>query len=287
MMNLQQEICNAFNAQAKHYDKASKVQNEIGQRLLERLDLLTMQPNRVLDLGCGTGTFTKLLKKKYPKARVVGVDIALEMLKHARHKQSILKKWPLINTSMDTLPFADQSFDLIFSNQVIHWSSPMQQVFKELYRILNIEGCLMFSTLGPDTFKELKQAWGQVDEYQHTNEFADMHDVGDYLLQEHFVDPVVDMEMLTVQYKTPTQLLKSLKAQGVKNINTARRKGLTPPSKMKAFIKYYEQNHADMNKIPLTYEVVYGHAWKGSTHISGKGVETFISIEDIKGVEKG
>lgn len=145
---------------------------------------------------------------------------------------------------------------------------------------MKANGCLMFTTLGPDTFKELKNAWAGINHYAHVNEFPDMHDVGDCLMAEHFLEPVMDMEWLSVHYETLSKLLKSIKSQGVKNINSARNEGLTGKNSWKQFEQNYPQT--PNGKYPLTYEVVYGHAWKGDQRKSENGVETLISISQIR-----
>jgi malonyl-CoA O-methyltransferase len=281
-MNLTTEICNAFNQQAKQYEQAAKVQFEIGERLFERLSYIKINPRYVLDLGCGTGVFTALLKKKYPDAKIIAVDLAYAMLLQSRKKQGLWRKWPLINADMTALPFTDGLFDLVFANQVIHWAEPLSLVIGELNRVMNAQGCLMFSTLGPDSFIQLKKSWEQADGHAHTNVFADMHDVGDCLLSERFLDPVVDMELLTVHYPDLARLMKSLKAQGVRNINPRRNSGLTGKHAWQAFEAAYQQHRTEEGKYPLTYEVVYGHAWKGESRRVGSGVETFIPVTQIK-----
>lgn len=286
MMNPNLEICNAFDKRAQEYEQAAKVQNEIGRRLFERLHYLKINPRYVLDLGCGTGFFTHLLKKHYPQAKIIGLDLSKAMLLQAKKKQGWLCKWPLVNADMTKLPFADGAFDLIFSNQVIHWSSPLNKVVNELNRVMNANGCLMFSTLGPDTFKELKQAWISADNYAHTNNFLDMHEVGDHLLAEHFLDPVVDMEVLAVHYANLKQLLQSLKSQGVRNINQERNKGLTGRNAWQQFETGYQTLRTAEGKYPLTYEVVYGHAWKGEKRRFGTGTETFIPVSEIRRKDK-
>ncbi|WP_058440135.1 malonyl-ACP O-methyltransferase BioC [Legionella brunensis] len=282
-MNLKLEICNTFNKHATEYEQAAKIQNEIGQRLFERLDYLKINPRYILDLGCGPGLFTLQLKKKYPDAEIIGLDIAKNMLIEAKKKQGWWRnKWSLINGDMTSLPFATGTFDLIFANQTIHWTQPLSQVIRELNRVMNNQGCLMFSTLGPDTFKELKQAWLAADNYAHTNEFSDMHDVGDCLLKERFLDPVVDMELLTVHYDNLKKLLTNLKAQGVRNINQKRNEGLTGKHSWQIFEEAYQVLRTKGGKYPLTYEVVYGHAWKGEQHLVDGGTESFIPISQIQ-----
>lgn len=281
MMVLTQEISKAFNQHAAEYELAAKIQQEIGLRLLERLQYLKMEPQRILDLGCGPGFFSRELALMYPKAQIVGLDLAQVMLKQARKKHSWRRKWPLIAADMQHLPFATGVFDLVFANQVIHWGNPLTKVFRELNRVMKANGCLMFTTLGPDTFKELKSAWSEINQYAHVNEFPDMHDVGDCLMSEHFLEPVMDMELISVHYETLPKLLKSLKSQGVKNINSARNQGLTGKASWKQFEHNYAALQTATGKYPLTYEVVYGHAWKGEQRKTAQGVETMIPVSQI------
>ncbi|MCW8399737.1 malonyl-ACP O-methyltransferase BioC [Legionella sp. PATHC038] len=275
------EISKTFNQHASEYEFAAKVQQEIGVRLLERLQYLNIKPQRILDLGCGPGFFSYELTKIYPKAQIVGLDLAQSMLIEARKKQGWRRKWPLVAADMRSMPFVTGAFDLIFANQVIHWGGSLTPVFRELNRVMKANGCLMFTTLGPDTFKELKQAWARVNPYAHVNEFADMHDVGDCLMAEHFLEPVMDMELLSVHYETLPKLLQALKAQGVKNINPQRNQGLTGKTAWRRFEQNYATLQTDRGKYPLTYEVVYGHAWKGEQRKTELGIETMIPISQI------
>jgi malonyl-CoA O-methyltransferase len=273
-MKLHTEIGNSFNRCASKYDKFARVQQEIGERLFERLQYLAIQPRYILDLGCGSGLFSQRLKKLYPKAQIVGLDLAYLMLNQAKLKQQWRCKWGLVNGDMTNLPFANGTFDLIFSNQVIHWSSPLNKVMQELNRVLRKDGCLMFSTLGPDTFKELRTAFNQVDKFAHVNDFLDLHIIGDCLVKEYFLDPVMDMEYLTVKYAALKDLLHALKNQGVKNINPSRKRGLTGKDAWNTFTQQMVMQ--------LTYEVIYGHAWKGDKTKSNQGVETSISLVNLK-----
>jgi malonyl-CoA O-methyltransferase len=282
-MNVKTEICNSFNNHATEYEQAARIQYEIGERLIERLQYLKINPKFVLDVGSGTGQFTQRLKKIYPQAMVIGLDIAFSMLLQGKSKQRWWKKKPiLINGDMLSLPFSAGVFDLIFSNQVFHWATTLKSLMGELYRVLNKDGCLMFSTLGPDTFVELKKSWATVDGYAHTNEFADMHDVGDALLKEYFLDPVMDMEKLTVHYKNFGSLVRSLKAQGVRNINPTRNPGLTGKVNWRKFEKSMLTFQTPEGQFPLTYEVVYGHAWKGEEQQTSDGCETYIPITQLQ-----
>lgn len=276
------EIGKSFDRVADQYEKAAIIQQEIGQRLFERLDYLKIVPKRILDLGCGVGQFSQALKKRYPKAHIVGIDLSYQMLLMAKSKQSWRTKWSLVGGDIAVLPFADQTFDLVFSNQAIHWVENIDSLFSELYRIMAVNGCLMFSTLGPDTFKELTTVFSHIDNYAHVNTFQDMHDVGDSLLREQFVDPVMDMEFLTIRYPSVIELMKSLKQQGVKNIHPHRKPGLSGRQFLQQITQTYHQQYEQAGKVPLTYEVVYGHAWRGETQSKTVGNEAFVPIIAIK-----
>ena len=281
MMAGTNEISKAFNKSAIEYELAAKVQQEIGERLFERLQYLKIAPKRILDLGCGPGFFSRELTKMFPKAQIFGLDLAQAMLVEAKKKQSWRRKWSLVAADMSKMPIVTGTFDLVFANQVIHWGTPLDQVFRELNRVMNVNGCLMFTTLGPDTFKELKIAWSGANHYAHVNEFSDMHDIGDCLMAEHFLEPVMDMELLSVHYETLPKLLRSLKSQGVRNVNPERNHGLTGKHSWQQFEKNYTLMQTDKGKYPLTYEVVYGHAWKGEQRQTGSGTETFIPVSQI------
>jgi malonyl-CoA O-methyltransferase len=281
MMAVKNEISKAFNKYAIEYELAAKVQREIGARLFERLQYLKIAPKRILDLGCGPGIFSRELTLMFPKAQIFGLDLAIDMLIQAKKKQNWRRKWSLVAADMKIMPIASGMFDLVFANQVIHWSEPLAQVFSELNRVMNVNGCLMFTTLGPDTFKELKTAWSGVNQYAHVNEFTDMHDIGDCLMAEHFLEPVMDMELLSVHYETLPKLLRALKSQGVRNINSRRNQGLTGKTSWRQFEKNYASMQTDKGKYPLTYEVVYGHAWKGAQRKTASGMEIMIPASQI------
>lgn len=286
-MKVKQEICNAFNTHAVGYDKVAIVQHEIGTRLMERLDLLKIQPRYVLDLGCGNGMFAAQLKMRYPDAIVIELDMALQMLLNARENQAHLQQNLMVNADMMAMPFSSGVFDLVFSNQVIHWATstiekPFLQLLREIYRVMAVDGCFLFSTLGPDTFFELKQAWLSANQFAHVNQFTDMHDIGDDLLAEHYLSPVVDSEHLTLHYASVEQLLQSLKKQGVRNIDSKRNRGLTGKKSWYSFETAMQQFKTSDGYFPLTYEVIYGHAWRGR-HVSAvEEGEVFFPINQLR-----
>ena len=255
------DITQSFSQAAKQYDDNAWLQREIANRLMERLDLIKQQPNVIVDVGCGTGYCTRALQKRYRKAQVTGVDLAAGMVSYAESKKGWFAKERYVCADAKALPIAHQSVDLLFSSLALQWVDDIAEVFAEFQRVLKPEGVLLFSSFGPDTLIELRRAWASVDDRVHVNRFMDMHDVGDALVRNYFADPVMDMEYLTLTYKDVMVLLKELKAIGANNHNAGRSHTLTTPSQLKKMMASYEQFRREDGCLPVTYEVVYGHAW--------------------------
>ncbi len=250
-----------FEKAAESYDVAAVLQREIGDRLLQRLDYIKQTPSRVLDLGAGTGYISKDLLQRYPKTKIVAVDIAMSMLKKAALHRNWLRKPSVVCASAEALPFENDAFDMVISNLMLQWCEDLPQIFTGINRILAPNGLLTFTTFGPDTLRELRESWSKVDHYEHTSTFQDMHDVGDALMQAGFQQPVVDMETITLTYTSLTSLMRDLKSIGASNAAAKRNRGLTGKNKFKALEKAYEAFRTADGLYPLTYEVVYGHGW--------------------------
>jgi malonyl-CoA O-methyltransferase len=264
-------VARSFGNAAAHYDDVAVLQRQTGDELLDRLSLVTLQPKRVLDLGVGTGRNLTLLAKRYPNAQLLALDIAPAMLQKARQryqKVSGIKRWlPYSNMPFylagdaEKLPLADNSVDLVFANLALQWCDPRMS-FAEIQRVLRPDGLLMFTTLGPDTLRELRQAWAEVDDYPHVNMFYDMHDVGEAMMAAGLAEPVLDTDRYTLTYDSAMALMKDLKVLGARNVNSGRRRGLTGKNSIKQVADAYEPFRRD-GVLPATYEVVYGHAWGG------------------------
>ncbi len=258
-------IRESFNRAASSYDELALLQQEVGQRLLERLELIKLEPKRIIDIGAGTGQLSQELSQRYKKCEVIAYDIAPEMLKKARQRQNITARWfgkqRFLCGDAEHLPLADNSVDMIFSNFAIQWCSDLDQAFREFQRVLKPEGLLLFTTFGPDTLKELRQAWKAVDNDVHVNSFIDMHDIGDALIRAKVSDPVMDTEKLTLTYKEGMGVMRDLKAMGAHNVTAGRNHTLTGKQKLQQMLSAYEQFRNAEGLLPATYEVVYGHAW--------------------------
>jgi len=251
----------SFSRSAADYDQVAVLQREIGKRMLERLDYVKLEPDVVLDAGAGTGHCSDGLIRRYKKARVLSLDFALPMLHQAGKRGRWLRRPTCVCGDIEQLPLADQSVDLVFSNVAIQWCINLEQTFAEFLRVLKPEGLLMFSTFGPDTLKELRTAWSQVDQTPHTSEFVDMHDIGDVLVQQQFADPVIDAERMLLTYDKVSGLVKDLKTLGAHNASINRQRGMTGKKRWLAMVEAYEQFRKD-GYLPASYEVVYGHAWR-------------------------
>ncbi len=250
----------SFARSADRYDEVAVLQREIGGRMLERLELVRLQPQTVLDVGAGTGFSTDGLLRRYPKARVIALDFALPMLQHARRKGGWLRRPRCLCADAERLPLADGTVDLLYSNVTLQWCNDLENTFREFLRVLRPGGLLMFSTFGPDTLQELRAAWARADGHSHVGHFPDMHDVGDNLVRARFADPVMDVERMTLTYREVADLMRDLKVLGAHNVTGGRPRGLTGRGRLQAMTRAYEEYRAD-GRLPASYEVVYGHAW--------------------------
>lgn len=266
----------AFSRAAPRYDEHAVLQREVGSRLLGHLDGIRVEPARVLDLGCGTGASFGALGARYPHARLTGLDIARPMLDEAgrrqpwwRRKLGLGAQPSLVCADAERLPLATGSMDLVFSNLALQWCDPAQ-AFAEAARVLRVGGLLLFSTLGPDTLKELRAAFAAADDAAHVNAFVDMHDLGDALVHAGFADPVMEMEVLTLEYGSVERVVADLRAIGASNALPGRPRGLGGRNRWKRVQAEYERFRRDAI-LPATYEVVYGHAWKAQPRTAPDG----------------
>ncbi|MCY7386811.1 MAG: malonyl-ACP O-methyltransferase BioC [Burkholderiales bacterium] len=260
----------SFGDAAKTYDGNAFLQREIADRLFERLQYIKLQPATVLDVGCGTGYATAKLRERYTEANIIGLDLAPQMLVTARSQAksaSWLKRvtgrapslcW--LCSDAESLPFKNESIDFVMSNLTLQWCNP-EIVAKEVVRVLKPNGLFMFTTLGPDTLKELRAAFRAVDDKPHVNKFVDMHDIGDILVHAGFADPVMDQEVITLTYNELKPLLKELKGIGAHNVQNGRSTGLMGRYRWQRMVTAYEAFRKG-ERLPATYEVVYGHARK-------------------------
>ena len=250
-----------FERAAPRRDRTALPYHEIGQRLLERLDLIKLRPEVVVDVGCGAGLLAAALLKKYRKARVIGLERAPALVTRARRCSPWLRTLYGVVGEPEALPLSTASCDLLVSNLALPWSLDLDRVFAEFRRVLKPGGALFFSTLGPDTLVELRRAWAAVDDYNHINAFLDMHDIGDALVRARLAEPVMDVERLTFKYPTVDALMRDLSVVGAGKVTAGRARGLTGKGRMDALRAAYEPCRRADGLLPASCEVIYGHAW--------------------------
>lgn len=287
------KIRRTFDRVAPAFAAHDFLYREMSQRMAERLEMVRLQPARMLDAGCGLGADRRVLQQRYPEADWLGLDLSEAMLRQGRTTDQaahgFMRRWfgmgaarksQYIAASLKVVPLAAQSVDLVWSNAALHWLDDLPDTFKELNRVLSIGGLLMFSLFGPDTLKELRQAVGAIDAQAaaRMQAFTDMHDVGDMLVHAGFSDPVMDMETVTLTYADPWQALHELQRAGsvaaVALPVTSR--GLKT---RRYWAQVFEHWPRDANgRYPLTFELVQGHAWKMAPrqHEDGRSVVNFM-----------
>lgn len=252
-----------FGRAAATYADAARLEGEVGARMLERLEVVRVAPARILDAGCGPAPQARALARRYPGAALVALDFSLPMLALARRAlgwRARLRGARMLAVcgALERLPLAAGSIGLAWSNMALHWAADTHAALAELGRVLVPGGLLMFSTLGPDTLKELREAAGAA----QVHAFIDMHDLGDALVAAGFAAPVMDAEFVTLTYPDPDGLFADLRRSGQTSARADRPRGL----RGRHFLERTRTAlvaQARGGRIPLTYEVVYGHAWKG------------------------
>ncbi|RFU47126.1 methyltransferase domain-containing protein [Paraburkholderia sp. DHOC27] len=293
-----------FDRRAATFSEVAFLPREIAQRMRERLDFIKVNPSSVLDAGCGAGEDLPGLRERFPEAPVFGTDISSAMLTRGLQHDAADTSWRrflpasigkalgsrgprFAQADFSALPFAAGAFEFVWSNLALHWHSQPDLVFPEWQRVLKVGGLLMFSTLGPDTLKELRGAYAEVEAAHgvpsrpHVIDFVDMHDLGDMLVESGFEIPVMDQETLTITYKSPQSLLADVRRWGAypfqREVDSD---GAVSRRLHKALLAALEARRRADGTLALTFEVIYGHAWKAVPRTTAEG-HGIIRLEDI------
>lgn len=273
------EVRRSFERAAASYDSAAILQREVCRRMLERLVYIKQAPRVILDAGAGTGFGSRELASLYPKSTLIALDIARAMLGQAREQEPWWRRvlpgnriaW--VCADWENLPLKAEAVGMIFSNLTLQWLNP-ERAFREARRVLEPGGVFIFSTFGPDTLREMREAFRAADGALHTSRFVDMHDLGDLLVHCGLTDPVMDMESFTLTYSQMTDLMRDLKAIGAHHAEVGRRRGLMGKSAWTKLARAYEEFRRE-GQLPATFEVVYGHAWKPKARTGPRGERVF------------
>ncbi len=250
-----------FGRAASGYEATAVLQDRVGQDLVDRLSFMRLAPQWILDLGAGTGLQSRRLNRLYPRARVLALDLAWPMLGEARSRKSWRQRQYYLQADAEHLPLRDAAMDLVFSNLSLQWVNDLDATLGGLRRVIRPGGLLLFTTLGPDTLKELRQSFGQLDGHAHVNPFLDMHDLGDALVRNGFSGPVLDVEHHVLTYASVDGLLRDLRGIGAGNALAGRRQGLWTPRGLQRLRGAYEAWRMPDGRLPAHYEVIHAHAW--------------------------
>jgi malonyl-CoA O-methyltransferase len=255
-----------FDRAARTYARAARLEAEVGARMLERLDYVKLEPRRVLDAGSGPPQ--RALGRRYRGAEVIALDFSLGMLQAGAGWRDFFRKTNRICGDITRLPVAAGAIDLVWSNMALHWAADPLAALREFHRVIAVGGLLMFSTLGPDTLAELRAVAGA----GRVHRFADMHDVGDMLVAAGFADPVMDMERLRIEYPGGEALIADLRASGQTHAGAERARGLAG-ARFRARLAdgLAAQIAHPGGKLAVSFEVVYGHAWKAAPKRAADG----------------
>ncbi|HVI59455.1 MAG TPA: malonyl-ACP O-methyltransferase BioC [Luteimonas sp.] len=258
------QVRRAFARASAGYDAAAALQHEVESRLLESLDYLEDRaPDTVLDVGCGPGHAAAAMRRRWPRARVLALDLAMPMLRQARTRSGwnpLQKPVDRINADARALPLADGSVDVLFCNLCLQWVEDLAATFAGFRRVLRPDGLLLCSTFGPDTLQELRTAFAVADSAPHVSPFASIAQFGDALVHAGFRDPVLDRDVFVHGYDDLPALMRELRAIGATNALATRRHTLTGKSRFAAAAAAYEAERRN-GRLPATWEVIYAHAW--------------------------
>jgi len=275
-----------FDHRAARFAQHDFIVREAGRRLIERLQVIRLDPQRIVDVGCGAGGTKAALLQRFARAHWVGVDISPAMLARAAPISllSQLFRWRrprahLACAEAASLPLADGSVDLLFSNLMLHWHPQPHTVFPEWLRVLRVDGLLLFSCFGPDTLKELRHAYARAGIAAWPMPFVDMHDFGDMMVAAGLAAPVMDAETIRLTYSSPQALLREVGALGG-NPRDDRAPGLVSGRRARALHAALHEMVDAQGRIGVSFEIAYGHAWKPQSRVRGRST---VPLEDLRG----
>lgn len=265
------QVVRGFDRAATRYRREARFQAEVRRQLLERLALLRLDARCVLDLGSGSVSPRRELRRHCPRARLLAVDFSLGMLAEMAPRWPFLRRrFVRICADAHRLPLVDASMDLIFSNLMLQWSNAPAAVFAEVCRVLRPGGAFLFSTFGPETLQELRVAWQQADRGVHVHDFVDMQTLAALLSQAGLVEVVLDRDMVVRHFPDCQALMRELRRLGSANRAQNRPAGLGGRKALSRMVATYEQLREPQG-LPASHEVLYGVAWRPLAGGGGAG----------------
>ncbi|MGE8068033.1 malonyl-ACP O-methyltransferase BioC [Pseudomonas sp. NPDC089569] len=246
------QVAASFSRAAASYDSVAELQRDVGNQLLSRLpgDFI---PGRWLDLGSGTGYFSRALAERFSDAQGVALDIAEGMLNHARPLGGAAH---FIAGDAERLPLRDSTCELIFSSLAVQWCADFASVLSEARRVLKPGGIFAFASLCAGTLFELRDSWRQVDGMVHVNRFRELATYQQLCAASGMRAISLQACPHVLHYPDVRSLTHELKALGAHNLNPGRPGGLTGRARVLGLIEAYEQ-FRQAQGLPATYQVVY------------------------------
>jgi malonyl-CoA O-methyltransferase len=252
-------VRHSFNRAAAGYDGVAALQRHVGDRLIEALSNRSIQPRAVIDIGCGTGHCAERLARRFPQARLIALDLAEGMLRQARRREELAHRAVAICADAEALPLADRSVDLVFTNLAVQWCGDLSGAFREFRRVLRGGGILCFSTFGPGTLHELRQAWAAVDRYSHVNEFRSLAEIENALRNAGLGDLQTSASTESLLYADIDGLMRELKGLGAHNVTADRPRHLLGKNALQAMRDAYPGRRPD-GRVQASFEVIQGFA---------------------------
>ena len=246
------QVAASFSRAAASYDSVAELQRAVGGELLTRLPA-AISPQRWLDMGCGTGYFSRVLGEQFPAGQGVALDIAEGMLNHARPLGGAQH---FIEGDAERLPLKADSLGLIFSSLAVQWCANFDAVLTEAYRVLQPGGVLAFASLCVGTLDELRQSWRAADGLVHVNRFRTFQAYQQLCAASGMRVVSLERRPHVLHYPDVRSLTHELKALGAHNLNPGRPGGLTGRARIAALVNAYEQ-FRQAQGLPATYQVVY------------------------------
>lgn len=246
------QVAASFSRAAASYDSVAELQRAVGSQLLARLPA-GIAPQRWLDLGCGTGYFSRVLADRLPASQGIALDIAEGMLNHARPLGGARH---FIAGDAERLPLKAESLGLLFSSLAVQWCANFEAVLSEAYRVLQPGGVLAFASLCVGTLEELRESWRAADGMVHVNRFRTFEAYQQLCAASGLRVVSLERRPHVLHYPDVRSLTHALKALGAHNLNPGRPGGLTGRARIVALVQAYEQ-FRQAEVLPATYQVVY------------------------------
>ncbi len=273
------KVVATFEKVAASYQSTRHFYARLEAQLLERFAWFRLEPQVIVDLGCGQGQGLSLLEKQFPQAQCVGIDVSQTMLSFAKKACS---STPYITADAMQLPLATQSVDILYSHLLLPWITDYSTFFAECYRVLRPQGLFLFSSVGPDTLQELRVSWQVIgDPFTRVHSFIDMHDLGDALMKQGLIDAVMDRTAYRLSYTQLEDLFQDLKNIGASNFASYRCLGLTTSRALHAMKVAYADRYLENGRYPATCEFVIGHAFATESR-----EEVSIPLDRISGLRR-